>query len=208
MQRLFGRAKEETHAPVPAPSLQEASAKIDLQVQALEAKISKCDADVKAYVAENKPTAKTRALQVMKRKKMYEAQRDKLIDTQFNVESMAHQQEAADITAITVAAMAAGQAKLQKQKESISIEKVERLTDDIAEVTEDLNDITDLLSKPLGMAAAEDEDEFAAEFERMQEEHAAEQMLDLRFSEAVSIDEAPVPTAPVSAPASSTALAA
>merc|ERR1712107_204373 len=79
----------------------------------------------------------------------------------------AHQQEAADITAITVAAMAAGQAKLQKQKESISIEKVERLTDDIAEVTEDLNDITDLLSKPLGMAAADDEDEFAAEFERM-----------------------------------------
>jgi len=187
---------------------QEASAKIDLQVQALEAKILKCDAEVKAYVAENKPTAKTRALQVMKRKKMYEAQRDKLIDTQFNVESMAHQQEAADITAITVAAMAAGQAKLQKQKESISIEKVERLTDDIAEVTEDLNDITDLLSKPLGMAAADDEDEFAAEFERMQEEHAAEQMLDLRFSEAASIDEAPVPTGPVSAPASSTALAA
>uniref|UniRef100_A0A7S1F918 Uncharacterized protein n=1 Tax=Noctiluca scintillans TaxID=2966 RepID=A0A7S1F918_NOCSC len=191
MFRRFG-AKEELRRKVDnAPSLQEASAKIDLQVQSLEAKILKCDEELKAYVSQATSSAKTRAIQVMKRKKQYESQRDKLIDTQFNVESMAHQQETAEITATTVAALAAGHEKLKEQTGTISLEKVERLTDNIAEVTADLNDITDLLANPLGMAAIGDEDEFAAEYAKLQAEQAADQFLEatLDLPEAVAATE-------------------
>jgi hypothetical protein len=198
MFRRFG-AKEEMRQKVDtAPSLQEASTKIDLQVQGLEAKILKCDEELKAYVSQATSSARTRAIQVMKRKKQYESQRDKLIDTQFNVESMAHQQETAEITAITVAALTAGQEKLKEQRETISLEKVERLTDNIAEVTADLNDITDLLANPLGMAVIGDEDEFAAEYTKLQAQYAEDHLLEatLDLPEAVAATEPSMEPAP------------
>lgn len=48
-----------------------------------------------------------RAAQAMKRKKMYEQQRDQLIGTQFNIENLAFQQEQAEITCTAVEAMKA-----------------------------------------------------------------------------------------------------
>ncbi|CAJ1414434.1 unnamed protein product [Effrenium voratum] len=76
MRRLFGLSKEEP-APKEAPSLSEASSRIDEQVSALEAKIVKTDEEIRSLVAKgsSNPTAKSKALQAMKKKKMYEQQR-------------------------------------------------------------------------------------------------------------------------------------
>eukprot|EP00971_Amphidinium_carterae_P174853 3465733-Amphidinium_carterae.1 len=80
-RRLFGGEKEPAG---PAPSLQEASSKIDLQVQSLEEKIAKCEEEVRQYAAKGTAGAKARALQVMKRKQQYETQRNTLLAQQAN----------------------------------------------------------------------------------------------------------------------------
>merc|ERR1719188_1550518 len=134
MNRLFGRAKAEPEKG-PAPSLQDASAKIDAQIQNLEEKIVKAEQEAREHVAKGatNPTAKARALQAMKKKKMYEQQRDQLLGTQFNVENLAFQQEQAEVTLTAVEAMKAGQDQLKAQQQKINIGQVDKLTDDLAE---------------------------------------------------------------------------
>jgi len=99
IERHLGPLLKEPAKSSGGPSLQEASANIDLRVNALEEKIVKADEEVRQHVAKgaSNPTARQRALQAMKRKKMYEQQRDQLLGTQFNVENLAFQQEQAFI---------------------------------------------------------------------------------------------------------------
>lgn len=171
-------SKEEPKA-APAPSLQEASAKLDINIQNLEAKIAKCDEEVRANVAKGAANAmaKQRAMQALQRKKMYEKQKDQLLGTQFNVETLAFQQEQAEITATAVQAMSAGQEQLKKQQGDMSVEKVEKLMDDMAELSAEAQDIQDALAaNPMAAMSGVDDDELEAEFARMQEEAAMEKM--------------------------------
>eukprot|EP00928_Gymnodinium_smaydae_P089156 TRINITY_DN73158_c0_g1_i1.p1 TRINITY_DN73158_c0_g1~~TRINITY_DN73158_c0_g1_i1.p1 ORF type:complete len:233 (+),score=86.61 TRINITY_DN73158_c0_g1_i1:69-767(+) len=172
MHRLFGSAKKE-EPKAPAPSLQEASAKIDLQIQGLEAKIAKADEEVKKLVAASgsNPTAKQRALQALKRKKMYEEQRDQLIGTQFNVEQLAFQQEQAEITMTAVEAMKAGQEQLKNQTKKLDVAAVDKLTDDMADLNDEMKAIGEALAQ--GMPGGVDEGELEDEYAKLEEEMAA-----------------------------------
>eukprot|EP00406_Dinophysis_acuminata_P060670 CAMPEP_0179280912 /NCGR_PEP_ID=MMETSP0797-20121207/36874_1 /TAXON_ID=47934 /ORGANISM="Dinophysis acuminata, Strain DAEP01" /LENGTH=179 /DNA_ID=CAMNT_0020989587 /DNA_START=97 /DNA_END=632 /DNA_ORIENTATION=+ len=174
MRRLFGTPKEQPAAAgKPGQNgLEDASQKIEARVQTIEDKIIKMDAEIRQLVAKgsNNPTTKQQALQAMKRKKMYEQQRDQLLATQFNVETMAFQQEQAEITAMTVQAMQAGQADLKKQAEKIDISKVDQLTDDMAELADEMKLVSDALAQNPANA---DDDDVAEEYAKMEEEMAA-----------------------------------
>lgn len=173
MRRLFGLSKEET-APKEAPSLSEASTRIDEQVSNLEAKIQKTDEEIKSLVAKgsSNPTAKAKALQAMKKKKMYEQQRDQLLATQFNVENLAFQQEQAEITAMAVNAMAAGHKTLKDQTEQVDIGAVDKLMDDMADLQDEMKAMNEALAQGTMVDGAAD-DELAAEFAKLEEEAAA-----------------------------------
>lgn len=178
MKRLFGSKKEEP-APAAKPSLEEAAAKIDLQIQNLEAMIAKADAEIRENVAKGatNPTAKSRAMQGMKKKKMYEQQRDQLLGTQFNVETLKFQQDQADITVTAVAAMTAGQQQLKAQTQQINVESVDKLRDDMEDLADDIKQIGEALGgTSLGIDGVED-DELAAEFAKMEEEEAAKALM-------------------------------
>mmetsp|Transcript_7078 Transcript_7078/g.17553 ORF Transcript_7078/g.17553 Transcript_7078/m.17553 type:complete len:223 (+) Transcript_7078:56-724(+) len=179
MRRLFGSAKEPPKAAAPAPSLQEASAKIDLQVQELEGKIVKADEELKKYIGQgNNPTAKQRAMQVMKRKKMYEQQRDQLLGTQFNVEALAFQQEQAEITCVAVEAMQAGTQTLKQQQQKVNMASVDQLTDDMAEITDEMQAIQEALAQNTGLGTgAIDESELDAEYAKLEEEMALSKLI-------------------------------
>merc|ERR1740116_247796 len=170
MFRLFGAAKEEPK-PAEKPTLTDATEKIDKQVENLEAKIVKADEEIKKLVAENKPTSKQRALQAMKRKKMYEQQRDQLMGTQFNIENLQFQQEQAEITVTAVEAMKAGKDMLAAKAGEMNMDSVDKLTDELADLQAEMQDINEALAGPglLGGAAA-DEDELEAELAAVQEE--------------------------------------
>merc|ERR1712232_1224671 len=142
MKRLFGSKKEEPVA-APKPSLEEAAAKIDLQIQNLETMIAKADQTIRENVAKgaSNPTAKARAMQEMKKKKMYEQQRDQLLGTQFNVETLKFQQDQAEITVTAVEAMTAGQQQLKQQTQAINVESVDKLRDDMEDLADDIKQI-------------------------------------------------------------------
>lgn len=89
MHRLFGKQK----VVVAPPSLEDTSAGIDSRVEALDKKISGLNKELKAYqiqIAKAKGAAKQnlqkRAMDLLKRKRMYEGQRDQLSGQQFNLD--------------------------------------------------------------------------------------------------------------------------
>mmetsp|Transcript_1620 Transcript_1620/g.3222 ORF Transcript_1620/g.3222 Transcript_1620/m.3222 type:complete len:222 (-) Transcript_1620:266-931(-) len=175
MRRLFGFSKEEEKPAAASPSLDDAASKISSQVQNLDQMIAKADEEIRQHVSKggSNPTAKQRALQAMKRKKMYEQQRDQLIGTQFNVETLKFQQEQAEITLTAVEAMKAGHAQLKQQTDRINVGQVDKLKDDMEELADDMKAIGEALGGASLVDGAED-DELAAEYAKMEEEMAAE----------------------------------
>jgi len=174
MAWLFGKKKEEPAPKQAAPSLQEASAKIDLQVQGLDDKIVKTEEEIKRCIAKgaSNAAAKQRAVNLIKRKKMFEQQRDTLMSTQFNVESMALQQENADIALTAVEALKHGQQELKKKQDKMSIDEVERINEDIADTMDELNMINEALTQT-NVIGNVDEDAVDEEYAKLQEEMVA-----------------------------------
>mmetsp|Transcript_63251 Transcript_63251/g.124587 ORF Transcript_63251/g.124587 Transcript_63251/m.124587 type:complete len:209 (+) Transcript_63251:129-755(+) len=196
----MGGKQSQPAEPAPArPTLQEASAKIDDQVATLDLKISKADNDAKQWVAKaaTNPTAKARAMQCLKMKKQYEAQRDQLMNTQFNLNNMAFQQEQAEVTAAVVAGMAAGRDQLKAMQDKINVETVDKLTDDLAEISDEMRAIQEALAGS-GTGVAADDGELEAEWERMQEQAAMEKLMQGQLA---SSSAAPAPAAPAAAAA-------
>eukprot|EP00747_Dinoflagellata_sp_TGD_P210243 gnl/TRDRNA2_/TRDRNA2_83541_c0_seq1.p1 gnl/TRDRNA2_/TRDRNA2_83541_c0~~gnl/TRDRNA2_/TRDRNA2_83541_c0_seq1.p1 ORF type:complete len:224 (+),score=80.62 gnl/TRDRNA2_/TRDRNA2_83541_c0_seq1:112-783(+) len=176
MKRLFGTAK----APPPSgppPSLSDASAKMDSRLEAIDAKIAKCDEEMKRYLAPGRGAGaaaqqrKQMAVQCLKRKKMYEQQRDQLVGTQFNVDNLAFAQEQAEVTVMSVEAMKAGHVTLKEQYAKVNIDDIEGLMDDMADLQEEVNEINEALARnfavPDGFDEAACEEEFAALEEEM-----------------------------------------
>ena len=112
MNRVFGRKK----APgPPPPSLNDASGHVGGHMESMDVKIAQLDKELKAYRDKLKttksPAAKKniqkRAMEVLKRKRMYETQRDQLAGQQFNIDQAAFGIESAKASVTTVAAMKA-----------------------------------------------------------------------------------------------------
>ena len=84
MHRLFGKKVEKPPA-APAPSLSDASSSMNTRIEGLDKKIKELDTELLRYkeqlkkaTGSNEMTIKKRALDTLKRKKMYETQRDQL----------------------------------------------------------------------------------------------------------------------------------
>lgn len=91
MHRLFGKKKETP----PPPSLSDAAGGINARIAALDDKIKGLDNELRVYkaqLAKAKGPAKNgiqkRAMDVLKRKRMYEQQRDQLAGQVFNLDQV------------------------------------------------------------------------------------------------------------------------
>lgn len=135
-------------------SLNKTSEEINCQVEAIEAKIRKADESIRHFVALGAadPAAKQRALQAMKRKKVLEGQRQQLIGAQFNVDSIADQQEQADTTLRAVDAIRAGRDKLKKDQERMSVQQVDALLDETEDLADEMRAINESLAQGSGLA--------------------------------------------------------
>ena len=126
MHRLFGKSKAANAAPT--PSLADASVSINNRVGALDEKIGGLDAELVKFKDQLRrvkgPTAegiKRRALETLKRKKMYESQRDQMAGQAFNVEQTAFAIETVKDTQTTVFAMKAAAQALKVENQKIDI---------------------------------------------------------------------------------------
>jgi charged multivesicular body protein 5 len=171
MKRVFGQKK----APgPPPPSLAEASSSIGKRVDDLDFKISKLDEELLGYKKKlhtakgpTKATYQKRAMDVLKRKKMYEQQRDQIANQQFNVESAAFGMESIKDTINTVAAMKGANVEFKKQMKHLNVNDVEDMQDDLADLMEDMNEVNEIMGRSYAMPNDIDEADLEAELDML-----------------------------------------
>mmetsp|Transcript_48819 Transcript_48819/g.147104 ORF Transcript_48819/g.147104 Transcript_48819/m.147104 type:complete len:207 (-) Transcript_48819:261-881(-) len=173
------------------------------------AKIAALDKELKGYKDKLKttknPAAKKqiqkRAMEVLKRKRMYENQRDMAMGQQFNVDQAAFGIESAKASVDTVAAMKAANTELKKTiQKDLKIDDVEDLADDMAELMEDFNEINEVLGQNFATPEDIDEADLEAELDMLEDELEEEELeADATPS---YLQESQLPAQPTAAPGS------
>lgn len=175
MKRVFGKKK----AAAPAPSLDEAQNGIASRVGSMDSKIAALENELRGYKDKIKstksPAAKKmlqkRAMEVLKRKRMYETQRDNAAAQQFNIDQTAFNLESAKATVTTVAAMKAANNELKTTlKKDLNVDHVDELADDMAELMDDMNEINEALGQNFATPDDLDEADLDAELEMLGDE--------------------------------------
>ena len=117
-----------------------------------------------------KNAIKQKAIKILQQRKMYESQKDQLQQQSWNMEQAGMMQDNLKNTMVTVDAMKTTQKELRKQYGKIDIDKIERLQDEMADLTDMGNDIQESISRAYVVPEDVDEAELDAELEALGEE--------------------------------------
>mmetsp|Transcript_17788 Transcript_17788/g.28794 ORF Transcript_17788/g.28794 Transcript_17788/m.28794 type:complete len:221 (-) Transcript_17788:52-714(-) len=170
MHRFLGKKKEAAPA-APAPTLDETGKRIEERGDSLQAKIDKIDKELLVYQKQLKVAKgpkqqqlKKRALDLLKRKKMYQKQQDQLTTQGFNIDQQAFMIESMKDTAATVDCMKASAVTMKQQFKELDIDQVEDLQDDIHDLMYEHEEVQEVMGRALGMDYDNiDEDELDSE---------------------------------------------
>uniref|UniRef100_A0A0A9DSC8 Charged multivesicular body protein 4b n=1 Tax=Arundo donax TaxID=35708 RepID=A0A0A9DSC8_ARUDO len=121
---------------------------------------------------------KRAAIQSLKRKKLYEQQIEQLGNFQLRIHDQMIMLEAAKATTETVDALRTGAAAMKAMQKATNIDDVDKTMDEINEQTENMKQMQDALSAPLGASADFDEDELEAELEELEGAELESQLLE------------------------------
>ena len=188
---FWRKKKEEAPAPAPAPSLSEASTRLDGSVEEINKKLQQCDEELLAYRKNPSPSGKTRAMQVLKRKKMLENQRNTLYNTLGVVEETSHSISTMETISISVNAMRAAVQTSSKLAALTKIEDVEDLMDEMQDFVEQQQEISEIFNSSLGVV---DEGELEAEFAALEAQIPTSSSPQLSASNAAVAKEDPAAT--------------
>ncbi|EDV20916.1 Charged multivesicular body protein 5 [Trichoplax sp. H2] len=198
MNRLFGRAKPKE----PPPNMTDCIANVDGRSESIEKKIQKLDLELLKYRNQMKKMregsaknmVKQKALRILKQKKMYEQQRDQLMQQSFNLEQANFATQTLKDTKTTVDAMKLGVKEMKKEYKKVNIDQIEDLQDDMSDMMEQANEIQESLSRTYGMPDDLDEADLDAELDALGD--------DLAFDEDTSYldDAASTPAVPSTNP--------
>jgi charged multivesicular body protein 5 len=175
MKRVFGKKKAEA----PAPSLDQASKGLGGRMNEMDTKINDLEKELRVYKDKIKntksPAAKKqlqkRAMEILKRKRMYEQQRDQVAGQQFNIDQANFGLESAKASVQTVAAMKAANKELKQTiRKDLDIDAVDDIADDMAELMDDFNYINEALGRNFATPDDLDEADLDAELEMLGDE--------------------------------------
>jgi charged multivesicular body protein 5 len=169
--RFFGKKKPE---PAKGPTLEEANASMDTRVQSLKEKVSECDRElvqlreaIKNSRGSTQQMNKQRAVQLLKRRKMYASQLEGLMGTQFNIEQMTFTAQSIQDTINTVTAMKEAHKVQTQQLKQLKVGDVEKMMDDMADMMMDTEEINEIMSR--NYACEVDEGELERELDELDE---------------------------------------
>ncbi|KJE95716.1 chromatin modifying protein 5 [Capsaspora owczarzaki ATCC 30864] len=203
MKRMFGMGKPTQ----PPPTLTDAISNTDARGESIEKKIEKLDVELKKYKDQlaktrdghGKQLLKQRAMRVLKQKRMYEAQRDQLMQQSFNMEQANFATQTMKDTITTVNAMKVGVKEMKTQYKKINIDKIEDIQDEMEDLLDQANEVQESLSRSYGLGEDVDEADLEAELDMLGDEFASE-------SDTSYLDDATrapaAPTGELSSPAS------
>jgi len=172
---MFGKKKK----AVPAPALSETSSNLGGRVDEMDKKIAGLEQELRVYKDKIKkarsPAAKQavqkRAMEILKRKKMYEGQRDMVAGQQFNIDQASFGIESAKANVQTIAAMKGANQEIKNtMKKQLNIDDVDDLADDMAEMMDEFNEINEALGRNFSTPDDIDEADLDAELEMLEDE--------------------------------------
>lgn len=143
----------------------------------LESKIQTEILTAKQYAVANK----SMALMALKRKRMYEQQREHTRGARFNLETQLMAIENANVNMETLKAMKVGSTTMRNLHGEMTVDKVDSTMDDIREQMDLASEINAAISTPLAMDyGALDEDELAEELEQLEQSELDRAILEVK----------------------------
>ncbi|XP_041817605.1 charged multivesicular body protein 5 [Chelmon rostratus] len=173
MNRIFGSSKPKA----PPPNLADCIGNVDSRSESIDKKISRLDAELVKYKDQmkkmrdgpSKNMVKQKAMRVLKQKRMYEGQRDNLMQQSFNMEQANYTIQSLKDTKTTVDAMKVGLKDMKKAYKHVKIDQIEDIQDQLEDMMEDANDIQEALGRSYGTPEI-DEDDLEAELDALGDE--------------------------------------
>ncbi|KAM0911160.1 hypothetical protein ACQ4PT_013664 [Festuca glaucescens] len=185
--RVFGKSKEQSQASALA-SIDKLSETLEMLEKKENLLMKKANLEVEKAKAFTKAKNKKAAIQCLKRKRLYEQQVEQLGNFQLRIHDQMIMLEGAKATTETVDALRTGASAMKAMHKSTNIDDVDKTMDEINDNMENMRQIQDLLSAPIGAASDFDEDELEAELADLEGEELEAELL------------APTTTAPSTAP--------
>ncbi|CAN7014989.1 unnamed protein product [Brassica rapa subsp. trilocularis] len=174
MNRLFGKPKPETNALQTLDKLNETLEMLEKKEKVL---LKKAGQEVEKAKEYTRAKNKRAAIQCLKRKRLYEQQVEQLGNFQLRIHDQMIMLEGAKATTETVDALRSGASAMKAMQKATNIDDVDKTMDEINEQTENMKQIQEALSTPIGAAADFDEDELEAELEELEGAELEEQLL-------------------------------
>ena len=148
----------------------------------------------------NRQGNKRRALQHLKKKKLYEAQLDALATSQLKLQEQVIMLEGSKATSETYGALRSGADAMRRMVKETKIEDVDATMDAISDQTEQMRQVQEALGQPVGFAAELDEDELEEELAELDALDVEDKLLDSELAreleEEPAMPSVPLPSVP------------
>jgi len=175
--RLFGPSKN-SHAKQPPPDLNASIQKLRHAIQTLDKREEHLGKKIDECVARAKQKSKNKdkkgALFELKKKKQLESQLQSIQGKRLNLETQIMTLEDVYVNKETIGAMQTGATAMRAAMTENDVEKADELMEDINDAMDQVVEMNEAMSQPLG--AAMDENELEAELAELEEMEADELM--------------------------------
>ncbi|XP_029357877.1 charged multivesicular body protein 4b [Echeneis naucrates] len=193
--KLFGGGGKGGKAPTPQEAIQrlrETEEMLAKKQDFLEKKI-----DLELMTAKKNGTKNKRAaLQALKRKKRYEKQLAQIDGTLSTIEFQREALENANTNTEVLKNMGFAAKAMKAAHENMDIDKVDDLMAEITEQQEVAQEISDVISRPIGFGEEYDEDDLLAELEELEQEELDKSLLEVEGTEDVPLPSVPSTSLP------------
>lgn len=167
-------------------------AEMDVKIKGLDDEMRRYKEALKK--APNNATIKKRAMDCLKRKRMYESQRDQFANQQFNIDQTSFAIDTVKNTQESVSAMKIAAKTLKKETKKLSLSEIEDMQDDMEDMLEDVGEINELLGRAYGCPDGIEEEDLDAELACLEDEMFADDELLQETQQASSFKAPSVPT--------------
>lgn len=177
--RLFGGGGKGGKAPTPQEAIQRLRETEEMLCKKQEFLEKKIDQELMT-AKKNGTKNKRAALQALKRKKRYEKQLAQIDGTLSTIEFQREALENANTNTEVLKNMSVAAKAMKAAHENMDIDKVDDLMAEITEQQEVAQEISDVISRPVGFGEDYDEDELMAELEELEQEELDKNLLDIQ----------------------------
>ena len=190
MAWIFGKKKKAEPEVTPQSAVESNARKLEDIQKKIDQLDRKAEAEAKKAVAFAKAKNKKKALECMKRKKVYENHSAQLSNMAFNLEQQQHQLQMASISADAFQQYAQNTKALKTAMVGLDSDKIDELRDQNADAVDQLNEINEILAAPTDPTADDDaENDLEDLLAQMEEEGDEEPAAKVKPSAAAAADD-------------------